>query len=293
MFTTKAKGNHIIQPSASANVAIGKRSGSQLIFCFQQKLEMVIKRTMYRNLNPEKIVGTIERLHRRIEERFPASSLSHVCLELKNIALESTARAERFASPNWWLRGGVALVVLLGVIGIAAGLFYVEVPLSRVTVPELIQVVESGLNEIILIGAAMIFLVTAETRIKRARALDALHELRSISHVIDMHQLTKDPAHLSSKVIFTASSPRRQLTPFELIRYLDYCSELLSLTGKVAAVYAQNFRDHVVLATVNDLETLTTGLSRKIWQKIIILEQPEPSPSPFLSGSTTDRHSVG
>ena len=45
----------------------------------------------------------------------------------------------------------------------------------------------------IIIGAALFFLTTFETRIKRSKALDALEELRSISHVIDMHQLTKDP----------------------------------------------------------------------------------------------------
>jgi len=63
------------------------------------------------------------------------------------------------------------------------------------------------------------------------------------------------------------------LTPFLLGRYLDYCSEMLSLIGKVAALYAQNTQDAVVLAAVDEIETLTTGLSRKIWQKIMILDQ--------------------
>ena len=31
------------------------------------------------------------------------------------------------------------------------------------------------------------------------------------------------------------SSPKRLLSPFELTRYLDYCSEMLSLAAKVAA----------------------------------------------------------
>jgi hypothetical protein len=33
------------------------------------------------------------------------------------------------------------------------------------------------------------------------------------------------------------------MSPFELTRYLDYCSEMLSLTSKLAAVYAQNLPD--------------------------------------------------
>ena len=58
------------------------------------------------------------------------------------------------------------------------------------------------------------------------------------------------------------------------MRYLDYCSEMLSLTGKLAALYMQNMRDPIVIESVNEIEDLTTSLSRKIWQKIMILNQP-------------------
>jgi hypothetical protein len=57
-----------------------------------------------------------------------------------------------------------------------------------------------------------------------------------------------------------------------LTRYLDYCSELLSLVGKLAALYAQSTSDPVVLQAVNDIEQLTNGLARKIWQKIMMLD---------------------
>jgi len=46
---------------------------------------------------------------------------------------------------------------------------------------------------------------------------------------------------------------------------------MLSLIGKLGALYVQKFNDPVALAAVNDVEQLTTGLSRKIWQKIMIL----------------------
>jgi len=62
------------------------------------------------------------------------------------------------------------------------------------------------------------------------------------------------------------------MTRFELSRYLDYCTDLLSLTSKVAALYVQDLQDPVVLNAVNDVENLTTGLARKIWQKIMILD---------------------
>ena len=40
------------------------------------------------------------------------------------------------------------------------------------------------------------------------------------------------------------------MTPFELTRYLDYCSEMLSLTAKIAALYAQSSSDAVVIDAV-------------------------------------------
>ena len=67
------------------------------------------------------------------------------------------------------------------------------------------------------------------------------------------------------------------MTDFELTRYLDYCAETLSLSGKVAALYAQSSRDPVVIAAVNDIESLTSNMSAKIWQKILIVRQCVPT----------------
>jgi hypothetical protein len=134
---------------------------------------------------------------------------------------------------------------------------------------------EAAFNSLLLVGATVIFLVTLESRIKRRRALQALHELRVIAHIIDMHQLTKDPERLHVQGPDTRSSPKRTMTNFELNRYLDYCSEMLSLSGKIAALYVQDFPDAHVVAAVNDIEDLTSGLSRKIWQKIMILDEEQ------------------
>ena len=70
------------------------------------------------------------------------------------------------------------------------------------------------------------------------------------------------------------------MSSFELRRYLDYCTEMLSLTGKLAAVYVQNFDDEVALAAVNEVEALTTGLAGKIWQKITILHEAGQTNTP-------------
>ena len=57
----------------------------------------------------------------------------------------------------------------------------------------------------------------------------------------------------------------------QLHHYLDYCSEMLSLTAKAAALCAEHSTDEVVLQTISTVERLTTELSNKIWQKISLL----------------------
>ena len=136
---------------------------------------------------------------------------------------------------------------------------------------DVLEALNNGLQDVVYISVALAFLVTAESRIKRRRALNFIRELRALAHVVDMHQLTKDPDRLLHGTD-TASSPQRMRSRDDLGRYLDYCSEMLSLTSKLAALYAARLPDPVVLQAVDEVEALTTGLSRKIWQKIMILE---------------------
>lgn len=225
---------------------------------------------MYRSLDSDKILATIQTLNRRIGERFPGSGLDRVCLELLTIAGESQKRSAWIAKPQKSLRVITVVLVTILIGGLLFVLASAAWPRNGFDLVVLVQVSEAGLNVFLLLSAAILFLVTAETRIKRRRALKAIHELRALAHVIDMHQLTKDPERLVRRQA-TASSPKQTLTPFELGRYLDYCSEMLSLIGKLAALYVQKFDDPVALAAVNEVEDLTTGLSRKIWQKIMII----------------------
>jgi hypothetical protein len=134
-----------------------------------------------------------------------------------------------------------------------------------------VPLIESAINDLVFAGLAFYFLFTFPERLERGHLLDLLHRLRSLAHVIDMHQLTKDPERLKRTFRETAASPDVRLDRQQMESYLDYCSELLSLTGKAAALCAEKSRDSVVLNTVSTLETLTNGMSRKIWQKIQLL----------------------
>lgn len=228
----------------------------------------------YRQLNANQTIETLQTLKRRIGERFEGTSLEGVADELSDIAGECRARIEWIERPHRGLRLAVFGVVIIAITIVWFGISeLVQARTNSLGVTDTIGLVESGINEIIIAGAALAFLFSLEVRVKRTRALRVLHDLRAVAHVIDMHQLTKDPSQiLNPDATATKSSPKRLLTPFQLTRYLDYCSEMLSLIGKLAALYAQSLPDPVVVAAVNDIETLTNGLSRKIWQKIVMLD---------------------
>lgn len=226
----------------------------------------------YRTLNLARTQETLAILVRRIDERFPDSSLVQVARELHTVAQETEARVAWISRPNYLLRVGVGLLITTILVILALSFSNVDWNIGTFPMADFIQVMEAGFNDILLIGAAIFFLTSIESRVKRARTLQSLNELRAIAHVIDMHQLTKDPTELRRTNLVTPSSPRRDMTPFELNRYLDYCSELLSLVSKLASIHAQHLPDGTVVSAINEIEALTTGLSRKIWQKIMILQ---------------------
>jgi len=224
-------------------------------------------------LDADKVVETLDHLRARVGERFPASGLAQVCGQLTATARATAQRARRLSRPYLGLRALVAAIVL-GAVGLEAALIARLdwlASLRGASTLSLAQGLEPAVNLALLSGAAAWFLLSLESRWKRSRVQKNLHELRSFAHVIDMHQLTKDPTLVLGPR--TASSPAREMSRFELARYLDYCAELLALTAKLAALYAGESNDPVVVAAVNDIETLTSDLGRKIWQKIMILGQ--------------------
>ncbi|HEX2121870.1 MAG TPA: hypothetical protein VHL59_09540 [Thermoanaerobaculia bacterium] len=230
--------------------------------------------TSYSKLDSAPIRTTIEQLHDRICERFPDSGLSRVAAELAAVARENETVVEELRRPNWLVRAA-AFAVLAVLLGLAAWIVnsFLQIAEARSgTLSDLLQAADSAINEVIFLALAIFFLMSVETRVKRRRALGMIHQLRSLAHILDMHQLTKDPEYVLREVSATASSPARSLTRAQLTRYLEYCSELLALVSKLAALHAQDLQDAVVLEAVNDVETLTADLSRKVWQKITILD---------------------
>jgi hypothetical protein len=229
----------------------------------------------FRQLDAGKIIETVKALHIRVEERFPGSGLGKVVSELQLVAEETVERTKWIQSPQIPLRAAAVLLSL----GIIALLGVCVANIKKFDLNDFtnaMQGIDASIGSVVFIGAAILFLVSCENRIKRMRALKAIHELRALAHIVDMHQLTKDPEGVL-RLLPGITPPKRVFTPLELTRYLDYCSDAQALISKIAALYVQGFQDPVLLDAVDDVEDLTAGFSRKIWQKITILENLDAS----------------
>jgi hypothetical protein len=220
--------------------------------------------------------ATVEQLERRIYARFGERGLTKAARDLGHLVdlvqSEAAQSRDRLRRTKLAARAG-------GITIVGAALVALVFSLRRAIIDGLahtadwVPLVESVVNDLVFVAIAMVFLWAFPERLERRALLRLLHRLRSLAHVIDMHQLSKDPEQTSPSYKPTAQSIRHGLDAEQLHHYLDYCSEMLSLTAKTAALCAEHSTDGVVLETVSYIETLTTDLSNKIWQKISLLPQ--------------------
>lgn len=217
----------------------------------------------------DKLVETAAQIHGRILARFPESGLGAVAGGIVAASRESLERAKDIRRPNWWLR---ACLVAVGCLAVWGVVFYCQtrgdgVPFWQALIP-FFDTTKSGFA---FLTAVAIFLVTLEMRLKRRRAMKAIRELRSLAHIIDMHQLAKDPDQFEGGGEIIVSGLK--MSPEMMGRYLHFCTELLAVVSKVGQFYVEDFHDNAVQSAVDRFEQLTTGLSNKIWQKLMILDR--------------------
>ena len=176
------------------------------------------------------------------------------------------------------------LIVVVAAVSVVAVATAVRDPVARagkLAAFEWLPVLESLINDLVFAGIAIWFLLSLADRVVRNDLIRRLHRLRSLAHIIDMHQMSKDPAPVLGRSVpaepAEAADPERvsprTMSARDYSLYLEYCSELLSLTSKAAALCAEESTDALVLDTVSEIENLTTGMSRKIWQKISLLRE--------------------
>ena len=225
-------------------------------------------------LDAPTVIATIDQLGGRIRARFADRGLPKAAAELRSAATEVSELGVhlrgRLRVLRWTARAASVLVAL--------GMALVLVVAARdadlsgsVRSVDWVALVESTIQTLVFGGLTLLFLNALPDRLERRHLLRRLHRLRSLAHVIDMHQLTKDPERLRSDFEPTDATVAVDLTRAEMQHYLGYCSELLALVGKVAALCAEDSQDGLILETVSDIENLTNGMSRKIWQKISLL----------------------
>ena len=218
-------------------------------------------------LKPDQIIETAGALRERIEDRFPGRGIGRLAERLETIAKGTTEQLAWVARPLFGIRLFIVALIAAAVGLVARIVIGWQLPSGIANLVDLAEVMDAFMNELIVVGAGLFFVMSFEGRVKRRRALQALRQLRALAHIIDMHQLTKDPAR-----IHHPHPSRRAFSQEDLSVYLDFCSEMLAIVAKMAALYAQHLDDAVVLAAVDEVESLTSGLSAKILQKIVILE---------------------
>jgi hypothetical protein len=226
-------------------------------------------------LRAQPVLETVRRLEGRIAARFPERGLRRVAGELitliEDVDRDATDIKGRLRVAHLVSRSLILLIVAATVVALGLALSEAVTDSAPDSSLDWLPLIEVTINDLVFAALAVYFLFTFPDRLERGQLLDLLHRLRSLAHVIDMHQLTKDPERLRDTFRASPRSVDVGLDRQQMEAYLDYCSELLSLVGKAAALCAEKSRDAVVLDTVSTLESLTAGMSSEVWQKIQLL----------------------
>ena len=241
----------------------------------------------YERLDGREVRAVIRYLGERIDEYLPRHPGLRSATEELGRLVDGLLDRERSAPRRrravmWVSRVLIAVVFVTVVLTVGAAVRDAVSAQGALHAFEWLPVLDSGISDLVFAGIAIWFLLSLADRLVRNELLRRLHRLRSLAHVIDMHQMGKDPAALLPDTEAAAPAGRDEISPRRLsVRdygiYLDYCSELLSLTAKAAALCAEESTDALVLDTVSEIEILTTGMSRKIWQKISLLRESPQS----------------
>ena len=188
---------------------------------------------------------------------------------MRKLTEEAAACARAIRRPNLLLRSAVILFIV-SIIGTLGYLGYVayHTPADKLhNVFMQSMNVSSGIG--VYVVGILILLVTAEVRLKRRKALQAIGELRTMAHIIDMDQLSKDQEIERFRQDFSRLKDKFR-------EYLHACTSLLSLLSKIGQLYVENFPDAVAISAVNQFEEVCNGLNTKIWEKIIAVSEYNP-----------------
>src|SRR5215475_14417390 len=105
----------------------------------------------YRQLESERIIATVQKLQKRIDERFPGSGLGRLCAELLLIAQETVARTQWIQKAHLPLRCTAALLSAAIIALVVRLLFNIhEFRINDFT--SFIQSLEASISAVVFIG---------------------------------------------------------------------------------------------------------------------------------------------
>src|SRR5262245_34227794 len=120
-------------------------------------------------LDADQILKTLRRLEQRIAERFPERGLLLICRDLINIGEQAQQRSTSIAKPNLALRAFVLIAIVAAIDGLVVVGISINVPIGTPEIFGAVQGIEAAANIVVLLGAALFFLISLETRLKRNR----------------------------------------------------------------------------------------------------------------------------
>ena len=224
-------------------------------------------------LDPDKLCNAIQKLQRLVKKRFPKSTFYKTTMKLSEVAEKAKAVAKDFGGVKraiWWT---VIIIAPIALLFLMSSLLLIYLPIeSKSTQTGLLDYSETiGLFvDWIILSVLGSLAIRKKYRLNRRKpAMQTLHQLRSIAHLIDLTQHNKNYQTVKDKTL----PLEKRMSAEDCIRYLNYSSQALSLTGKVAAIMIEDYNDSGVIAAVCELDTICNGISVKIWQKIETLQQ--------------------
>ena len=154
----------------------------------------------YQSLKHEAVRDSTRALQHRIRSRFPDRGLWEVCGELAalvdEVGSEGGISRRRIRFARFMSRLLVALIVVFVTLTIALAAADIWADPEAISPIDFLPLLETVINNAVFAGLAVFFLIAVPERMERARVMRLLHRLRSLAHVIDMHQLTKVPERL-------------------------------------------------------------------------------------------------
>ena len=213
------------------------------------------------------IIERIETLSFRIHDRFPKSSLKEHSFLFRQFAKEFNDNIKSINKLSRWFKVWKILLIIVSVFLSSKLLLLLISQLSEPTNSEgSIPILDACFNMSFLFFGFFFFLMRLDTWYTRKKISLLLIELKNFIHVADMHQINKDPNHSHDDYIISDNSPSKNLTKFELQRYLDYTSEFISLTSKLSClILDKSHADQEMISRVTEVVILCNGINQKIW----------------------------